>query len=92
VKAWRLNPKSHTAQEEVRQEKKRAAEKAKQEKSKSKRGKKRSADEAFVVDEGDAKPQQLENGMTLISDLAEAPAFLVGLVGGGSTASTLSVP
>ena len=72
----------------MRQEKKRAAEKAKQEKSKNKRGKKRSANEAFV-DDGDTKPQKLEDGMTLISDLAEAPAFLAGLVGGESTTSTL---
>ena len=91
VTAWRLNPKSHTAQEEVRQEKKQAAEKAKQEKSKSKRGKKRSANEAFV-DEGDAKPQGLEDGMALISDLAEAPAFLAGLLGDKSTTSAFSVP
>ena len=86
VTAWRLNPKSHTAQEQVRQEKKRAAEKLKQENSKSRRGKKRSANEAFVNEPGDPKPQKLEDGMTLISDLAEAPAFLAGLVGSSGSA------
>ena len=86
VAAWRLNPKSHTAQEEVRQEKKRAAENAKQEKAKNGRGKKRSSDEAFT-DEGDTKP---EGKMTLISDLAEAPRFLVGLSEGEPSTSTHS--
>lgn len=73
----------------MRREKKREAEKVKQEKQKNKRGKKRSANEAFV-DEEDAKPEKLEDGMTLVSDLAETPGFLVGLVGGESTISTLS--
>jgi len=41
-----------------------------------KRGKKRSADEAFV-DEEDTKLQKPEDEMTLISDLVEAPTFLV---------------
>ena len=84
VIAWRLNPKSPTAQERVRQEKKREAERVKHEKSKGKRGKKRSANEAFTG-EGDTKAQKLENGMTLISDLAEAPAFRAGFVGGGTS-------
>ena len=87
--AWRLNPKSHTAQEQVRQEKKREAERVKHEKSKAKRRKKRSANEAFA-DEGDTRAQKLENGMTLISDLAKAPAFLAGFVEGST--STLSAP
>ena len=86
VAAWRLNPKSHTAQEEVRQEKKRAAERAKQEKAKNGRGKKRSADVAFK-DEGGTKSQDPEGKMTLISDLAEAPRFLAGLIEGESTTS-----
>lgn len=86
---WRLNPKSHTAQDQVRREKKEAAEKAKQEKAENKRGKKRSANEAFMG-EDDEKTQQLEDGMTLISDLTEAPTFLVGLVGDESTRSALS--
>jgi len=67
----------------------RTAEEVKQEKQKKKRAKKRSANEVFV-DGGDTKPQKLEDGMTLVSDLAETPGFLVGLVGGGSTVSTLS--
>jgi len=67
----------------------RTAEEVKQEKQKKKRAKKRSANEAFV-DEGNTKPQKLEDGMTLVSDLAETPGFLVGLAGGESTVSTLS--
>jgi hypothetical protein len=78
VAAWRLNPKSHTAQEQVRQEKKQAAEKARQEKANRKHRKKRPADVAFA-DEGNTKPHETEDAMTLISDLAEAPAFLVAL-------------
>ena len=74
--SWRLNPKSNTAQEQVRREKKQAAEKDK----KGKRGKKRTVDEAFADEAGDTKPQDPEAGeMTLVSDLAEAPAFLIGL-------------
>lgn len=80
VAEWRLNPKSHTAQENVRQEEKQAAEKAKQEKSQGKHGKKRPADEAFMG-EGDPQPQPLENDLNLMSELAEAPSLLVGLTG-----------
>ena len=95
VAAWRLNPRSHTAQDQARQEKKQVAEKARQEKAEAKRGKKRSADEAFT-DEGNTMLQQLEDGtdFTLVSNLTEVPPFLAGLVGDkpAPTPSTLEVP
>ena len=64
VAAWHENPKSHTAQEQVRQEKKRAAEKEEKEKPKkeekekpkNKHGKKHSANEAFMG-EGNENPE-----------------------------------
>jgi len=83
---WRLNPRSHTAQEQVRQAKKEAAEKEK----KGKRGKKRTVDEVFA-DEIDTKPQDPEDKMVLISDLGEAPLFLSGPVEDKSTIRTPAV-
>ena len=91
VTEWRLNPKSHTAQEQARQEKKQAAEEARQERAKGKRRKKRSADEAFT-DEADTNSQKLEDGMTLISDLPEAPEFLTGLIRGEPSPSAPLAP
>ncbi|KAF9644917.1 hypothetical protein BDM02DRAFT_3157045 [Thelephora ganbajun] len=87
VTAWRLNPKSHTTQEQVRQAKKEAAEKEK----KGKRGKKRTVEEAFA-DEADMKPKDLEDRMTLISNLTKVPPFLSELVEGQATSSTPPVP
>ena len=56
--AWRENPKSHTAQEQVR-EKKRAEAAMKNKKGKG-RGKKRSADEAFEEGDTNAKAKMKE--------------------------------